>query len=353
MSLRRNTDNSGNWVSSALDPVSGTSAALQSFETSFHQDLNGDGLIGNGGGSTGTLPPQTSSTPHFVYEGVDSDGAQIYDVTWDTSGYQPFAVRVLAPDHPSNNYDHTFLYALPVEAGLAQSTWGSGLDELQKLDVQNQYNATIIEPIFPIGPWYADSSTNATINFETFMATLLPAWVQSNFDTSGTDKDLLIGFSKSGYGAIDLLLKHPSLFAAAAAWDFPADMSYEDFGASGNYGTEVNFQANYRLSGTFIDTWKAPFTAEDRIWIAGSDVFQNQVSDFDALLTSHGVLHTLGPPTHDNHNWSSGWLSDAVGGLYGLVNGLIGAPPSTPPTTRAIACSGAYRRGSCRPRQRV
>ena len=41
-----NTDNSGNYVSSASDVVSGTSAVLESFETSFQQDLNGDGSIG-------------------------------------------------------------------------------------------------------------------------------------------------------------------------------------------------------------------------------------------------------------------------------------------------------------------
>ena len=41
-----NTDNSGNYISSAFDVASGTSAALESFETSFQQDLNGDGSIG-------------------------------------------------------------------------------------------------------------------------------------------------------------------------------------------------------------------------------------------------------------------------------------------------------------------
>src|SRR6266550_7836367 len=40
------TDNSGNYLSSAFNVASGTSAALESFETSFHQDLNGDGVIG-------------------------------------------------------------------------------------------------------------------------------------------------------------------------------------------------------------------------------------------------------------------------------------------------------------------
>jgi hypothetical protein len=138
------TDSNGNYVSIALNSVSGSSAALQSIETSFHQDLNGDGVVGSAGGG--------SSSPRFVYEGVDSSGAQIYDVTWDVLGSHPFAVRVLTPDHPSSNFQHSFLYALPVEGGLAQSTWGSGLNELQKLDVQDQYNATIIEPIFPIPP---------------------------------------------------------------------------------------------------------------------------------------------------------------------------------------------------------
>ena len=40
-----NTDPSGNFVSSP-GVVSGTSAVLESFETSFQQDLNGDGVIG-------------------------------------------------------------------------------------------------------------------------------------------------------------------------------------------------------------------------------------------------------------------------------------------------------------------
>ena len=40
-----NTDSSGNFISDTIGVVSGTSAALESLETSFHQDLNGDGVI--------------------------------------------------------------------------------------------------------------------------------------------------------------------------------------------------------------------------------------------------------------------------------------------------------------------
>jgi serralysin len=41
-----NTDSSGNYVSQATGAVSGSSAALEALEPSFHQDLNGDGVIG-------------------------------------------------------------------------------------------------------------------------------------------------------------------------------------------------------------------------------------------------------------------------------------------------------------------
>jgi len=41
-----NTDSNGNYSNHVLAGVSGASAALQSIETSFHQDLNGDGVTG-------------------------------------------------------------------------------------------------------------------------------------------------------------------------------------------------------------------------------------------------------------------------------------------------------------------
>ena len=41
-----NTDSSGNYISNIVGVVSGTSTALESLETTFHQDLNGDGMIG-------------------------------------------------------------------------------------------------------------------------------------------------------------------------------------------------------------------------------------------------------------------------------------------------------------------
>jgi hypothetical protein len=312
-----NTDSSGNYVSAPIGPVSGTSAALVSMETSFNDDLNNDGVIG--------IPP-SSDRPLFAYQGTSANGAQVYDLTWNDQGSHPFAVRVLAPEHPSTAYPHSFLYALPVEPGINGLTVGDGLDQLASLDVEDQYNATIIEPIFPMFSWYADNPNDATIDYETFVADILPQWVDSHFSTTGDEKNLLIGFSKSGYGDLDLLFKHPTVFDAAAAFDFPADMkSYTSFGSSSanDYGTQANFQDNYELDQSFIDAHKAPFTTQDRLWISEGPLFSGGVAAFDHLLTSQGVMHTLSTTeTNDAHSWTGGWVSNAVVGLYRLEQTL-------------------------------
>ena len=40
------TDKNGNYTSNIIGNASGTSTTLESIESSFHQDLNGDGQIG-------------------------------------------------------------------------------------------------------------------------------------------------------------------------------------------------------------------------------------------------------------------------------------------------------------------
>ena len=150
------------------------------------------------------------------------------------------------------------------------------------LDAQNQYNLTVIEPSFATDPWYADNPSDAKLHYESFLIRDLVPWVTQNLEApagsqpfaplAGGGQNWLIGFSKSGIGCADLLLKHPDMFAVAATWDFPADMSsYDAFGSSSasNYGTDANFQANYRLTPSFVDAHKAPFLNANRMWIGG------------------------------------------------------------------------------------
>jgi S-formylglutathione hydrolase FrmB len=202
-----------------------------------------------------------------------------------------------------------------------QTTYGDGIATLQQLDAQNQYNLTIIEPSFSVEPWYADNPTDPNLQYETFMANDLVPWVSKNLSTTGDEQNWLLGFSKSGFGAEDLILKHPDVFTAAASWDFPADMDAyttdqgRTVGNGTNYGSDANFQANYRLTASFVAAHETPFQAANRIWIGSYNAFPADVADYDALLTSDGIKHSTETPQLMAHRWDSGWVPIALTAL--------------------------------------
>ena len=206
---------------------------------------------------------------------------------------------------------------LPVEEGL-KSTYGNGLRTLQSLAAQNKYNLTIIEPSFGIQPWYADNPDNPDIKYETFMVRELVPWVQENLARTGDEQNWLIGFSKSGIGGQCLLLKHPDLFTLAASWDFPAKMSsHNEYGSSSEacYGSDSNFQANYRLTRAFVGSHRVPFLQDNRIWIGAGPVFGADVWHYDSILSSEGICHSTGVPVESPHRWDSGWVPVALDAL--------------------------------------
>jgi len=259
-------------------------------------------------------------TPRFqaTFMGADANGIQSYQVLSSDNGYGPQELRILQPTNPAPGVPHNFLFVLPVEQGLG-TTYGDGLQTLLGLNAQNQYNLTIIEPTFGTDPWYADNPSDPNVQYETYMTQDLVPWVEKNLATTGSEQNWLIGFSKSGIGGQDLILKHPGIFTLAASWDFPADMSsYAAFGADSEagYGTDANFQANYRLTTAFVDAHKAPFLSQNRIWIGGYGDYQPDDTDYAALLTSEGIAHTTETPTSMAHRWDSGWVPIALAALY-------------------------------------
>jgi hypothetical protein len=251
------------------------------------------------------------------YQSTDSSGIQYYTILSSNDGHGPQTLRVLQPTDPAPGVAHNFLIVLPVEPGLG-NTFGDGLQTMQSLNAQNQYNLTIVEPTFEIDPWYADNPTDAHLQYETFLTQELVPWMKQNLAITGNEQVWLIGFSKSGIGGQDLILKHPDIFTLAASWDFPADMSsydqYSDSAAS--YGTDANFQDNYRLTPAFVQAHAAPFEEYNRIWIGGYALYGTDMTDYDALLTSEGVLHTTETPTPTTHSWTSGWVPGALAALY-------------------------------------
>ena len=280
---------------------------------------NASGTVGSANVTSVTVSCKAIGPLSVSYVSTDANGVATYNMTSPiVSGGATEPLRVLKPTNPAPGVPHHFLIALPVEPGEG-TTYGDAMSTLESLNAQNQYNLTIIEPSFAIDPWYADSATDSTELMETFMTDQLVPWIKANLATSGTEQVWLIGFSKSGVGAQDLILKHPSVYTLAASWDFPDSASYNQLGTSEAtaYGTNANFLANYQLSQSFVNTYAAPFTTHKRIWIGGYHYFDYDVySDYAPELTNAGVQYDAETPTQVAHTWTSGWVPGALAALY-------------------------------------
>jgi hypothetical protein len=247
----------------------------------------------------------------------NSRGIATYSVISATNSGGTRLLRVLRPERPSRGVPHNFLFVLPVEERL-KSVYGDGLHTLQSLDAQNKYNVTIIAPSFGTQPWYADNPDELDVRYETFMTRELVPWVRATLAMTGDEQIWLVGFSKSGLGGQTLMLKHPDLFDLVASWDFPADMSHHDEfdpGSTACYGTDANFQANYRLNNHFVNARRIPFLQYCRIWIGQGPVFMNSVSRYESILAAAGMRYAAGATLDSPHRWDGGWLPAALAAL--------------------------------------
>ena len=183
------------------------------------------GIIANG---AATADNWSAGSAGFEahYLSTDSSGIESYDMISANNGVGPQVLRVLRPTNPAAGVAHNFLFVLPVEPGLAttsaiacNASGGQRPEPVQRDDHR---------ALFRDRSWYANNPNDPNLQYETFMTSELQPWVKANLATTGTEQSWLIGFSKSGIGGQDLLLKHPDLFTLAASWDFPADMSSYD-----------------------------------------------------------------------------------------------------------------------------
>jgi hypothetical protein len=248
---------------------------------------------------------------------TDGHGVIWYDVPSLDNGPGSTTLRVLPPTSPAG-MSHRFIYVLPVIQDVdLNSFWGDGLEVLRALNVHNDYNAHIIAPSFKSEPWYANHDINPDRQYESFMVHDLAPWVQANLSVTGQEEHWLIGFSKSGFGAVTLLFRNPTVFHAAAAWDFPANQpDTAAWGMLGNYGTDTNFQNNYRLTADWIAARKGSFQTAMRQWLSRDYALDlDQVLAFKERLQADYVQYLMTGGATRIHSWTSGWLREAVAGL--------------------------------------
>ena len=246
----------------------------------------------------------------------DEHGFRVHRVT---SEYQTgeTLIRVLLPEKVDANERLKVLYLLPVEAN-TEHRYGDGLLEAKKLDLANKHRLICVAPTFSHLPWYADHPTDKTIRQETyFLKVVVPTTERLYPALAKLDGRLLVGFSKSGYGAWSLLLRHPDHFAKAAAWDAPLMKTEPNqFGMGPIYGTPENF-ASYRIDQLLRDRAERlrPKSGDQptaRLIHLGYGNFRDHHQRAEALLNELQIPHAYADGPKLEHTWQSGWLEEAL-----------------------------------------
>lgn len=202
------------------------------------------------------------------------------------------------------------LLVLPVNADIS-GQWGDGFYEALRLDLANRYGFTVAAPSFSHLPWYADHPVNPRIAQEKYLLEdILPRLA---------GPILLVGFSKSGNGALTLLLRHPERFAAAAAWDAPFLMNAPSkYGSGPIYGTAENF-AGYYIPALLEKRAPELRDRRARIAISGYGGFQAEVTGAHERMAALDIPHEYDNSVRRVHHWASGWLEPAVATLDRLT----------------------------------
>ena len=224
---------------------------------------------------------------------------------------EPTRIRVLQPDELTPEHKYPVIYVLPVEAADG-SRYGDGLLEIQRHNLHNQHQVIFVAPTFSALPWYADHPTDAEVRQESYLLKEVVPFVEQTYPVSKYAKHrLLLGFSKSGWGAWSLLLRHPDTFGRAAAWDAPLMMTrVGQYGNRPIFGSQENFE-QYRIDQLLRKNAKK-LDDEPRLILTGYGNFRPHHQQMHKLLEELKIPHVYRDGPFRKHDWHSGWVTEAV-----------------------------------------
>jgi hypothetical protein len=253
--------------------------------------------------------PPTQAEPSIAEAKPDEHGFLVHAVQCEFQAGRS-QIQVLLPDRLEKDRRYPVVYVLPVEAG-TESRYGNGLLEVKKLDLHNKHGLIFVQPTFVRLPWYADHASDATIRQESYFLKVVVSFVEKQYPARAeAGGRLLLGFSKSGWGAFSLLLRHPEMFGKAAAWDAPLAMERPNFGMEGIVGTQENFE-KYRIA-KLLEARADDLKKEKRLALVGYSAFRQHHQTIHEHLERLKIPHDYHDDKKAKHTWDAGWLEDAV-----------------------------------------
>jgi enterochelin esterase-like enzyme len=234
-------------------------------------------------------------------------------------------IRVLLPDKYNKERCYRVLYVLPVEKGF-EKRYGYGLGILEQMNAHNTYDIIVVQMGFEKEPWFGDHATDTKARQASYLKEFVVPFVEKHYSTMGTPEGrLLIGFSKSGWGAFSLIMTYPEFFGYAASWDGP--MLFDKF----HYSMEQVYgnldQLNVYRPDILASKQKQHFQKKTRLVLTGEKDWGKSIptpnggshtAEMHLLLKKEGIKHVYDNNIKVPHRWDERWINPTLESLLGL-----------------------------------
>jgi len=234
------------------------------------------------------------------------EGVLLFDKV--RSIYQEDSTTIITLRTRSSGSDSLIIiFILPVEEEKKAYIFGSGIQEILELANSNllKQDIVFIQPGFSRIPWYGDCPDNQQISQEKYLLDLI-SQVSLNFHNHHK-RIYLLGFSKSGWGSMSVLLNYPDILDGIFIWDTPFCSEFKkEWGMDQVFRDSNYYTRNYLLTKRI---GKAARSLEGKtIAIGGHDLFLEETKIFLELMDENNISYFYNPDLHYKHEWNKEWI---------------------------------------------
>ncbi|MEV4502591.1 hypothetical protein [Streptomyces klenkii] len=218
--------------------------------------------------------------------------------------------------------------ALPVETGDGRK-YGHSLDEIARLPADLRDGAAFAAPTFSESPWLVNHATRTDCQQETHLVRVVVPTVLTALSGQARPPVHLLGFSKGGFAALNLLTRHPGLFTVASVWDAsllsdrPPHPQLVHVAGSTARLDEYDVRRNLRGHADGLHGAR-------RIALGGVGTLEADWAAGRQLLEEADIPHRAYRDAPAEHRWSAAWLAPAMRHLLDLEARLLPRPEGGP-----------------------
>jgi hypothetical protein len=276
--------------------------------------------------------PFTAAQRYGVYYRSVASGVETWTVNSPYSNTaadldaSPIEFWVIKPTGWSSTGQYPVLYALPALS--------IGTENLRTIfaSYPDEYGCVVVIPYFRSeGAFYwAGSTASGTHNDHLSTVAIRDMAIKAMGASSNKDEHLLIGYSKTGFAALNLLMLNPTKFGYAYAWDGKYDNNYATEAATYGWNNYFGSSGQFQLYDPKViaPTYKANVSDTTRIYLSGYYTFGADQLSIKAVFDAESIPYNYQRTLESAHSWTSGWLAQAVEDLF-LMADLIDPPVNT------------------------